>query len=289
MLAWIASLVTMAAFLVAVHPAPANADPSNPHTIINWDVSDLDDDTNYGRQMAAQDYVNMITSLRRVAGHDLVNRVGETTDRGQRVIEIRVLRNGAHNLSIYLWARSLYVIGFWARTTPGQVGHRFFNDPAVNGAAGILGIPQPPRLPWTGNYATTPGGSYREDMRYTAKHLNDAIYTLEGMPAQLNGSNPQRTHLAQEMIRLIGAVAEAARFGAIENFVYHRIRDRGDIGLGTENRELENNWARLSDWILDIVDNPTTAPVYLLGRYFYTVAGLVEVLHYLMIRNPSTK
>ncbi|GAA3773791.1 hypothetical protein GCM10022225_71760 [Plantactinospora mayteni] len=277
------------AFLMAVHPSAAKADPSRPHTTIDWDVSHLSDETNYGRQMAAQAYVNMVTNLRRVAGHEFLNRVGETTDRGQQVIEIRVLRDGAHDLSIYLWARSLYVIGFWARSG-GLVGHRFFNDPAVTAAAGVLGLQQqPPRLPWTGNYATMPGGSYRQDMRFTAEHLNEMLYTLEDMPAQLNGSNAQRNHLAQEMVRIIGAVAEAARFGAIENFVYHRIQDQVDVGLGNANREIENSWARVSDWILDIAYDPSTAPLLLNNTYFRTLAALVNTIHYVMIRNPSTK
>ncbi|MFJ9632034.1 ribosome-inactivating family protein [Streptomyces sp. NPDC091280] len=276
-------LLALCAGLVPGTTGVASADPTAAKVdYITWDITDLTAQTPGGRTSAAQSYTAVIDQLRGYAGHTYANAVGETTATGNEIIGINLNRNNLLVGRVFLWARSLYVIGFWE-----PHGYRFFDDPANNAAADIMGIAQPLRLPWTGNYATIPGGTQRATLTYGGGQLNNAVNAVADMVNALNGTNEQRTALARHMVRLIQALSEAARFGTVRNLVTDNLRNGVGNAMGADNVVLENNWGHISDFIHGLVNAGTAPPITLNGVEYFTLAGIMREIVYVMIRNQN--
>ncbi|HEY8980829.1 MAG TPA: ribosome-inactivating family protein [Streptomyces sp.] len=284
---WVALLAVLSTFFVVLSPAVAKADPTDARIdAVRWDVTYLTSNDPTLRAVAAKSYSEMLNSLRHLAGHRYLDQAWETTSRGNEVLEVQIVRDGAHTSSIYLWARSLYVIGFWARNG----SHRFFNDASVNPAADIMQIPQPQRLPWTGNYAQTPGGSDRTYLTYGPQTLNEALHAIEQMGTSLSGTPQQRNTLGRHMVRLIQTIAEAARFAEIENRIEYLIRNGlgGETStLGNDLVELENNWGAISAFIHGWINNAYADPIFLRRRWFNNLTQLLPVIQWVLIRHTN--
>jgi hypothetical protein len=284
-----AVLAIVSSLLVVINSPTANAQPTSARIdMVDWEVGDILSNDSQGRTRAANAYQAMLANLGRYAGGAYANngQTWMTTGRPNEVLEVRILRGGAHTASIYLWARNLYVFGFWAPNG----GHRFFNDPANNVAPGIMGIQNPPRLPWDGTYGHTPGGNHRPELTFGRDRIHGAIRALENMGTALNGSNQQRTAFGEEMTRLLQIVPEALRFGEIADRITGIIRNgqQGEqVTLSPDLIELENSWARIGAFVYGWINNGWANQLQLRGRFFHTMPQLLAALHFVMIRHPN--
>jgi hypothetical protein len=295
---WIALVAILSSFFVMLSPLAAQADPQKGTVIdtLTWNITELTATNFQARARAAHEYDLMLSRLRTHAGHPYVNQVYETTELPTEVLEVRIVRGTAHPASIYFNARTLYVAGFWAQNG----GHRFFHTDESEAIAREVrrgadgGVPSPtPLLPWTGNYAQTPGGTERDTLTYGQDRLNTAIRTLENMGTAMNGSAQQRENLGRELVRLVQATAEAARFALIGDRIRGLIEtgtSGTDASLGTGTADLENSWARIGDFVHDSIRfgnaNPITLPNPRAAgtrTTFYTITGLISMLQWCMI------
>jgi hypothetical protein len=288
--AFVMALVAMfagAVLAVSGGSKVAGADPTaNKWDKISYNISNLGTEDFHWRSRSASNYETLINQIRHISGHDFLNGVGETTNRSQRIIEIDVHDDGTPVVTLYMWADSLYVFGFY---TP-QGGHRWFNDAQNTAhAASILGIPEPPRLGWTGNYAQMPGGepATRAAITYTGRSMYTDFRTLGAMRDRINGSNESRRELGQAIVRVIGSLSEAARFETIKSVIRNNLHYAGTTHLGTFNAELENSWNRISQWIYDQVNFNNPRSIIVDHETFWTLPALMRRLMFVQIRYQS--
>lgn len=139
-------------------------------------------------------------------------------------------------------------------------------------------------LPWNGSYATLPGGGNRAQRQLTPQNLQTGLQTL-GRTQELLRSAAGQTTIGSYLVDIIGATAEAARFGYIFDTVRQNIRNRTSTPIGAFGAELETSWGRLSAWVYARLNNPAGAgltigaPGY--SRYYPTVAALIANLGYI--------
>ncbi|RKE10539.1 ribosome inactivating protein [Catellatospora citrea] len=236
--------------------------------------------TTYDRQIAAQRYSAMVQEVRDVSGHAVVNGVGETTTQ-HHIIELQIWNGANFVATAYMWADTLFVFGFY--TVNGW--HQFFNDATLyQDAQQMLGIIAT-MLPWNGNYTTMPGGTAaeRQNFGYTGTTLYNALLDLSQIQNRIQ--NGTRDTASRNIIRMIGAVAEAARFQRVRNTVYNGILN--DLGgyLSNDETTYENNWDRISTWVTNLINGVPQAPLVLGLSTYYTVAGLIAQLYYVEIKN----
>ena len=286
-----ALVATLASAVLAVTGGSkvAGADPTNNRwDRISYNIAGLTSLTIQGRSHSASQYVTLIAQLRRLSGHPFTNNVGETTEQTRRIIEIDVNNNGTPVVAVYMWADTLYVFGFWTRAA----GHRWFTDPRITaGAAPILGIREPRRLPWTGNYAQMPGGdpAVRAAVEYTGPRMFNDFIQLGNMRDMINGSNQARDEVGRTIVRIIGLLSEAARYQTIRNVVRNNLQYNQHTHLGNLNVELENSWIAVSRWIFYEANFENQRPFELVHtdpphQNFSTVPALMNRLLFVQIR-----
>ncbi|MFH7596426.1 ribosome-inactivating family protein [Streptomyces racemochromogenes] len=210
------------------------------YQVIDWNISDI----TAGGQEHALNYYRMIDRIHQLSYGDVTGEQGvtQTTLEQDRIIQVRIRDTGGNDLvSIYLWADTLYVAGFYAPRSTADVRHFEFSDNRA-GFAGVLGIDSAQFLGRNGNYDALPGGSSRENLVLTPSSIYNAAYTL----GHANGYTDQ---VGRSLLVMIQVLSEAARFGRILERVYDNIYNHRENALGWEYRWLENEWGHLADFI----------------------------------------
>ncbi|MFI9202869.1 ribosome-inactivating family protein [Streptomyces sp. NPDC053048] len=269
-----------AGMLGAITPA-AHADPDRPLSVVDWDITGLE----HGGQGHHDRYWHVIDQVHRISGHDFYQVLDETTTTYNRLIQIRVRYAGQHVVSLYYWANTLYLAGLYQPAQPDGTGNRHyvFPDGYPDAFNQVLGV-RAERLPWNGSYATLPAGSTRSERQLTPQNLQNGLLTLRRTQELLRSSAGRNT-LGSYLVDVIGATAEAARFGYIFDVVRQNIRSRTSTPIGRFGADLETSWGHLSAWVYERLRNPAGdgftigAPGY--SRYYPTVAALIAHLGYI--------
>ncbi|MEU7581589.1 ribosome-inactivating family protein [Streptomyces sp. NPDC041068] len=275
--------LAMSVGVLGVAAPAAHADPDRPLTVVDWDISGLE----HGGQGQHDRYWNMIDQVHRISGHDFYQVLDETTTTLNRLIQIRVSYSGQHAVSLYYWANTLYLAGFYQPGQPNGTGnqHYVFPDGYPDAFNRVLGV-RADRLPWNGSYANLPSGSSRGERQLTPQNLQNALLTLRNTEQLLGTQAGQRT-VGSYLVDIIGATAEAARFGYIFDVVRQNIRNRTSTPIGRFGADLETTWTHLSTWVYAQLRNPAGegftvgAPGY--SRYYPTVAALIANLGYIQL------
>ncbi|MFD8525503.1 ribosome-inactivating family protein [Streptomyces capillispiralis] len=248
--------------LVNADATPAHADTTNPWTVIEWDITGMRGAS--ASANASSRYRAMITRLRDISSHQIVNEVRDSMPAGTgRYIEVRVRDRGESNqyrLSLYFRADNLYLDGF---TVVGQ-NYRFSDAPAAlvtgftrhyNNQGNMLFR----SLPYTGHYSDLATDQTRADARYSPSSLQSYLNAV----SQLTPGNWYER--APELAFIINATSEAARFGWIENRIARSIGAGSDYDgqnyvshLGPFGVDLQRNWARLSRLVHRSINNTLT-------------------------------
>ncbi|MEV6398489.1 ribosome-inactivating family protein [Streptomyces sp. NPDC051907] len=283
--------LALSAGLVGLAAPAAQADPTQPNTVVDWNIDSL---ANGGRS-AHDAYYGMIDRIHRVSGHDFRSaaNIDESTTQLSRLIQIRVLRRGSQVVSLYFWANNLYLAGFYVPGTEQNPGrHYAFNDTWPDDFNHVLNLQtQATRLPWGGNYVSLPGGNNRTDDVINGPSLHNALLVLGGARSRLeSGGDRGATEVGNALTLTIQATAEAARFGRIFDTV------RGNIGtgtrttMGTDNVVLQNNWSQISRWIYRASNDPaypTHNALTLNGVAYRALHALLTHLLYVELHSGS--
>ncbi|WP_432129313.1 ribosome-inactivating family protein [Streptomyces sp. bgisy082] len=268
--------------LGAATPA-AHADPDRPLTVVDWDITGLE----HGGQGQHDRYWNMIDQVHRISGHDFYQVLDETTTTYNQLIQIRVSHAGQHVVSLYFWANTLYLAGFYQPGQPNGTGNRHyvFPDGYPDAFNRVLGV-QAHRLPWNGSYANLPSGSSRDERRLTPQNLQNALLTL-GNAQQLLGTGAGQNTVGSYLVDVIGATAEAARFGHLFDIIRGNIRNRTETPIGRFGAALQTSWGHISTWVYQRLNDPTGGGITIGGpgysRYYLTVAALIRDLGYIQL------
>lgn len=241
--------------LVQAASTSAHADPSGPLTKFDWEIGSLV----YGGADAHDEYWAFIDRLHQTSGHDIPNHpevastLDETTLLPTRLLEARVVEDGEYWGSLYFWADNLYLAGFYQPgysangvTHPGR--HYAFPDVWPTEFQQVLGVSSVTRLPWNGNYANLPGGSTdaRAARVITHNNIADALEAIRRAPDRLaQDSNA----FGRQLVLLIQATSEAARFGRIFDNIRGNIRDYTSHPMTAQNVALQQAWDNLSSWV----------------------------------------
>ncbi|WP_033355392.1 ribosome-inactivating family protein [Kitasatospora aureofaciens] len=204
--------------------------------IIDWDITDI----TAGRGEHANRYWNLIDAIHRNTYGDATNvgsgLVQQTTRNENRLIQIRVMNQGAHLVSVYMWADNLYIAGFYS---PAANRHWAFQDGRQQQFQNDLGV-QAQLMPRTGNYNGITGGSARENLYLGSTNIFNALRDLNNVPQW------DETRIDRGMLMAITIFSEAARFGPIFNRIYGNINAWTTNQLSVDYRDMENQWGRLS-------------------------------------------
>lgn len=99
--------------------AQAQPQTAAAYSVINWDITGI---TNGAGEHAGR-YWNLIDAIHRSSYGDSTEVGGglveQTTRNTNRLIQVRVLNEGADLVSVYLWADNLYVAGFYSPAPTG--------------------------------------------------------------------------------------------------------------------------------------------------------------------------
>ncbi|MFE0581094.1 ribosome-inactivating family protein [Streptomyces sp. NPDC058874] len=276
------ALALSAGVLGAAAPA-AHADPDRPLTVVDWDISGLE----HGGQGHHDRYWNMIDQVHRISGHDFYQVLDETTTTPDRLIQIRVSHAGQYVVSLYYWANTLYLAGIYQPGQPDGTGNRHyvFPDGYPDAFERVLGV-RAHRLPWNGSYATLPGGGARAERRLTPQNLQNALLTLRNTQ-QLLTTGAGRQTVGSYLVDVIGATAEAARFGYVFDVIRQNIAHHASTPIGPFGADLETSWGQLSAWVYARLRNPAgngfTIGAQGYSRYYPTVAALIANLGYIQL------
>ncbi|NBD22996.1 ribosome-inactivating family protein [Paenibacillus glycinis] len=288
---WFSVALLLWPLLSVWKPSVANAQAGDKR-IIKWDVSGLNGDSNWQRETNAARYASVIQQIRNAAlGRTLQNGVQLTTTT-HRIIEVQIYNGynvaGFPNylVTVYLWADTLYAFGYW---TP-QGDYYFYNDQTLAyHARNDLGLTanQVTYLPWNGNYATMPEGSpeARAANEYTNDQLWNTVWNLSDMHDYLNRNAQSRNTVGHNMVRIIGALAEAARFQVIRNVIYNNLLYGTNAPIGETPAAIENNWATITDWAIQQA-NGNYYGITINDHYYSTLAAFLAVAYYVLGRNP---
>ncbi|MFJ3791381.1 ribosome-inactivating family protein [Kitasatospora sp. NPDC090091] len=220
-----------------VRPAAANSAAALQNwPIIDWDITDI----TAGRGEHANRYWNLIDAIHRNTYGDATDTgsglVQQTTRNTNRLIQVRVRNEGTDLVSVYLWADSLYVAGFYS---PGANQHWAFQDGRQEQFQNDLGV-QVRFMPRDGSYASINGGSTRQNLYLGSTNIFNALRDLHAVREW------DETRIDRGMLMAITIFSEAARFGPILNRVYGNINGFTAYQLSPDYRDLENQWGALS-------------------------------------------
>ncbi|MDI9883714.1 ribosome-inactivating family protein [Streptomyces sp. HNM0645] len=275
--------------MLSAAASTAHADPDRPLTVVDWDITGLEN----GGQGQHDRYWNMIDRMHRISGHDFYRVLDETTTTHNQLIQVRVNHAGRHVVSLYFWANTLYLAGFYQ---PGQANgtgnrHYVFPDGYVDAFNGVLGV-RAETLPWNGSYANLPNGGLRDQRRLSPQNLQNALLTL-GNAQQLLGSGHGQHTVGSYLVDIIGATAEAARFGYLFDIVRGNIRNHTSNPIGRFGAALQTSWGQLSTWVYARLNDPTGGGFTIGGagysRYYPTVAALIADLGYIELNGHKRR
>ncbi|MFI8360480.1 ribosome-inactivating family protein [Streptomyces sp. NPDC085612] len=274
--------------LGAAAPA-AHADPDRSLTVVDWDITGLDG----GGQGQHDRYWNMIDRIHRISGHDYYQVLDETTTTYNQLIQVRVNHAGHHVVSLYFWANTLYLAGFYQPGQPSGTGNRHyvFPDGYPDAFNRVLGV-EAHQLPWNGSYANLPNGGLRDQRRLTPQNLQNALLTL-GNAQQLLATGHGRQTVGSYLVDVIGATAEAARFGHLFDIIRGNIRNNTSNPITRFGAALQTSWGQLSEWVYQRLDDPSGGGFTIGGpgysRYYATVAALIADLGYIELNGHKRR
>ncbi|OKI00841.1 hypothetical protein A6A06_18185 [Streptomyces sp. CB02923] len=237
----------------------------------------------------------MIGDLRTAAGHNVGNGVGATERLradGARAVEIRLVNDNESYASLYVQSDNLYMMGVWtpsphSGSVSGLVG---FRDQRAEMQAILQrnGTPAPVTdFGFNSNYDSL-GSNRRAEVGMNGFTIADAARALHGY-------NPHMTHTQQagfqaQLIILIQAVSEAARFQDIAITVGNNIRNYAS-GQGTRlslnQVNMENNWGNISGWLsaaLDLPPDTISTTIEFGGEHFNNLDAFNRRFHYTLAK-----
>lgn len=295
------ALVSACSVLFGAAAPKANAETSQRFTTINWHLYAYGDPNGSSRARDSyDDYNAMVNALRNAAGHQMpnVDQSSAYMDTPTRTNSNRVIRvlvwtteadgNRAH-LALYFNVDNLYFLGFSAHgqhyrivPRPNQADRAYTNH--LPEELRRASTPVPPTAPLFNQI--TGDGSYAQmsappEWRGAQPYDRTTIYQQVQNLTNATSNNHNSTTVNRAMAYIIGATAEAARIGWIQNRVAQSIfagRDGTDPNspahIGAFGTDLETSWSDLSRMAHRTARNVTDPGVTIDGRVYRNVYDL---------------
>ncbi|MBO1417485.1 ribosome-inactivating family protein [Streptomyces sp. FH025] len=279
LVALLLSLVASLSFAQVKAAPPAEAATSSYWSIIQWDITGLGNGNNLN---AERNYRAMVNQIRTLSGSTIGTNLMRTTQETERYIEIRVVdfndTANNHRVSLYLRLDNLYLDGFTI------VGHNYMFSDAPAYLTTRFGNYYPnsnalfQRMPYSSQYGSLANADTRGRQEFDGPHFGDVIRTLQGF--NQNNWYGARTALAA----IIGATAEAARFGWIENRIANSIGSGGEFDgtatydyIGGFGTDLQTNWDDLSEIVYRQQNGSGNIPsVNINNRVYRSISDIVN-------------
>ncbi|KEF16913.1 ribosome-inactivating family protein [Microbacterium sp. NPDC016588] len=272
--------------LVTVGTPPAHAETTEQYLRLTWDLTNLD--TEDAGQEREDQYRRFIGQLRDAAGSPMAgvdtNDMFDTPrgTRTNRVVEVSVWtingrgQRGIHHI-LYFSLDDMYLRGF----TINSVNYQFRDDSyafpladQVRRARNLATAPLFNQI-YDGSYRQLDANQQRGGMPYTPRAMRDRLRELGNFT--YNSRNDYRRQLAY----IIGATAEAARFGWIRNRIAAVLNHGYDPNyedypttLGNFGMELQTHWSDLSRVAHDTSGGGTSRPVNIDGRTYSNISQI---------------
>ncbi|MEW2373909.1 ribosome-inactivating family protein [Streptomyces sp. NPDC006656] len=269
---------------------PAHADTSQRWTVINWDTTGYETyvppgaGTNASNNNA-RSYEAVIERLRSTVSHPIPYAPAGILDSQERqtdnITEIRIWRNGRHDVSLYYGNNNLYLLGFsvdgahWRFSDTGSFLAREWQNASPPGTP----LPLFQSLGYSGNYNSLDSA---RDRQYFSLNSVDITAALQGLrDIRTSNANDARRRLAA----IIGFTSEAARFGYIQRRTASIIQyGRATTGpnaardqyMGRFGMEIQYQWSRLSQIVHQSMIGHPTNPVAIDGQTFRNVTDISE-------------
>ncbi|MET9762253.1 ribosome-inactivating family protein [Streptomyces sp. NPDC006372] len=237
-----AALLALAMSMGLVTSLSSTASAAN-YQVVDYNISNI----TAGGMDHALAYYHVIDAIHRLSyGEPTEERsIAQTTQEQGRIIQVRIRDTGGNDLvSIYIWANTLYVAGFYAARGG---GHYVFNDGREAEFEQTLGIARnsAERLGRTGNYTGLPTGNNRESLTINPQ----AIY---GAASTLGYSRGYNDNVGRALVVMIQTFSEAARFGRVMENVYYNIYHPGNTEQMGALAGLQNQWRSISQFARDL-------------------------------------
>lgn len=247
------------ATVAAADPQPQPAQDDNIHRV-RWEIGQP-----ISGRATADDYQRMITGVRRAAGHPWRLNMWQTTNDQNRLVAVEVYIHNLrflqpHRLNLYFTADDLYFRGW---ETPDDDTHYVWQIGGYDLARRLgphrIGV----RANFQENYAGNRGIEATAGLTRRTAHFsrNSLLESLTDLRTLLVGHTGTQRQAARASLRLIVAIAEAARFGGIAGAIGEALRHDRATQLDDVNVALTNQWATLSDWGIRESNDTTTPPI----------------------------
>jgi hypothetical protein len=251
--------------------------PENSIAHVFLDIRNVSSDT------LQSQYLTFLQSLRAAAGHEFRDGVQQTqTDTTNRLIRVDIndLRSSnpteVRRMSLWLTPNNLYVVGFQNRmglswdfndntprldTTMQSIQNLGGIGPGNGGNLPSPGGYQSP-LPFGGNYISLRRAAQRDRdaMPFSFQQLINSVNNL----ATTTDAPADSVNVARSLMFMIQFTSEAARFVPVQNFMRDNVlRDLSNNpptthGLPRLQQNLENYWARISQFAYQVTQNAHT-------------------------------
>lgn len=230
----------------------------------------------------AHEYDRMINAVRHAAGHNWRRDMLETTDRTHRLVVVEVHLHhgefgGTDRLNLYFTAADMYLRGW---ESPDDRTNTVVQFGSYDLALRLPGTHRIHRLGFGEAYPSIESTAElnRQRLRFNRNNLFDSVLLLHRFSHPNNHVQPR--DVARSVLRLVVAIAEAARFGGIAGTIGGAIRSNSERPLGDTNVALTNNWDRLSRWGRNETRDPVHTPPLGLGQPLGTINHVGDLEHY---------
>ncbi|WCD83698.1 hypothetical protein KPP03845_100017 [Streptomyces xanthophaeus] len=269
---------------------PAHADTSQRWTVIDWDTTGYETCVPAGggtnaSNNNARSYEAVIERFRSTVSHPIPYAPAGILDSQERqtnnITQIRILRNGRHDVSLYFGNNNLYLLGFsvdgahWRFSDTGSQLAREWQNASPPGTP----LPLFQSLGYDGNYNSLDSGRDRQHFSLNSVDITATLQDLREI--RTSNANSYRRHLAA----IIGFTAEAASFGYIQRRVASVIQyGRAMTGpnadrthrMGRFGMDIQYQWSRLSQIVHQSMMGNTPIPVTIDGQTFRNVTEIGE-------------
>lgn len=227
----------------------------------------------FGTETGQNQYRAFLQSIQNAAGHPFRNNVFQTQGSSNALIAVDVTTSDGSRVRLLLTPDNLYVRGFITRTgriwafSPGGDPYSLFNDiQTLSNIGADVSLLEPGPNGVTGNIGTLGFGSDYTSMTQAADRnrteMPISFADLTGSVEQLAnyaGGNDQAT--ARSLMFMIQFVSEATRINQIRGTMLAAIGGAPRIvGLSTAQLSYENRWGQLSQYAIDVTNNPAIPP-----------------------------
>ncbi|MEF3117636.1 ribosome-inactivating family protein [Streptomyces chrestomyceticus] len=270
--------------LVTVGAPSAHAETTERYLRLEWNLRGLHDpDEGQNRERQYREFIRQLRAasgsrMAGVSGNDMFDTPART--RTNRVVQVSVVTDhsgeGIH-LILYFSLDDMYLRGFTVGGQNYQFTDSSYDFPLADEIQRANGGATPLfHAIYSGSYRTLDPHDTRGGLSYApenmARFMDDLRYRFA-----YGTRNTYQRHLAY----IIGATAEAARFGWIENriaAVLNRGRDYSADGapstLGNFGMELQTHWSDLSRVAHQTSGGGTSNPVYIDGRSYSNISQI---------------